>query len=114
MVKGERTASMTGLVFTRNVALATVVCFTEKMKVKKCRHRKTPEPTAKVKSRLPRNRRLRPINANKINATAAIETRKNVIDTADASDANLTKIALVPKKIEPSIRAIMPLDGNKP
>jgi len=113
ITSGERTASITGLVFTKNVAFAIVVSLTAKMKVAKCRLRNTPETATRVKSRLPRNRKLRLAHANRIIAKAAMKRRKNASDIAEASVANLMKIALVAKKKEATKRAAIPLDANK-
>jgi hypothetical protein len=110
---GERTASITGLVFTKKVAFAIVVSLTAKMKVAKCRLRNTPETATRVKSRLPRKRKFRLADANKIIAKAAMRRRKNASDIAEASVAYLMKIALVAKKKEATKRATIPLDANK-
>jgi hypothetical protein len=45
-------------------------------------------------------------------AKAAMKRRKNVSDIAEASVANLIKIALVAKKNEATRRALIPFDGN--
>jgi hypothetical protein len=45
-------------------------------------------------------------------AKAAIESRKNVNETVDASVANLTKIALEPKETDATNSAPIPFDGN--
>jgi len=111
-MSGESAASITGLVFTKKVALAIVVSLTAKMKVAKCRLRNTPEIATRAKSRLPRNRKLRLADANRIMAKAAMKRRKNVSDIAEASVANLIKTALVAKKNEATRRALIPFDGN--
>jgi hypothetical protein len=46
-------------------------------------------------------------------AKAAMETRKNVSEIAEASAANLMKMALEPKEIDAIRRAPMPLEGDK-
>jgi hypothetical protein len=112
MTSGESVASITGLVFTKKVALAIVVSLTAKMKVAKCRLRNTPEIATRVKSRLPRNRKLRLADAIRIMANPAMQRRKNVSDIAEASIVNLIKIALVAKKNEATRRAPIPFDGN--
>jgi ERCC4-type nuclease len=100
-------------VFTKKVAFAIVVSLTAKMKVAKCRLRNTPETATRVKSRLPRNRKLRLADVNRIIAKAAMKRRKNVSDIAEASVANLMKIAAVAKKKEATNRATIPFDANK-
>ena len=83
------------------------------MKVAKCRLRNTPEIVTRAKSRLPRNRKLRLADANRIITKAAMKRRKNASDIAEASVANLMKIALVAKKNEATKRAAIPLDASK-
>ncbi len=104
---------MIGLVFTKKVALAIVVCFTAKTKVTKWRLRTEPEAATSIKSRLLRSSKLRLADARRIMARAAIRTRKNVSDIAEASVANLMKIALEAKKNEATRRAVIPFDVNK-
>jgi hypothetical protein len=97
-------------VFTKKVAFAIVVSLTAKMKVAKCRLRKAPEIATSIKSRLPKDLRLRLANANRIIAIAAMKRRKNVSGIAETSVANLMKIAAVAKKKEATKRATKPLD----
>lgn len=110
--RGHRTASITGLVLTKKVAFAMVVSFTAKMKVAKCRLRNTPDAATSVKSRLPKNRRLRVAEANRIMTKADMKSRRNVSEIAEASVANLMKIALEAKKKEAIRRMTTPLDGS--
>jgi hypothetical protein len=100
-------------VFTKKVAFAIVVSLTAKMKVAKCRLRNRPETATRVKSRLPRNRKLRLADANRIIARAAMKRRKNASDIAEASVANRMKIAAVAKKKEATKRAAIPFDASK-
>ncbi len=106
---GERTASITGLVLTRNVAFATVVSFTAKMKVAKCRLSNSPDAITSSSSDLRSAFSSRLERAKMSMSTAAIDSRKNVSEIALACVANLMKIALEPKNIEAMNRTAKPV-----
>lgn len=112
MTKGDRMASMMGLVFTKKVALAIVVSLTAKINAARCKLRKTPEAATSVKSRFPSSRKLRVANPIRIMTSAAMASLKNVSEIAEASVANLIRIALEAKKNEPTTSATIPLDAN--
>jgi hypothetical protein len=113
-MNGDRTDNITGLVFTKNVAFATVVPLTAKMNAAKCRLSIVPEATTKI-SACPSNLLSPPVdNAKRITATEAMDSRKKVRDIAEACVAYLMKIALEPKENAATERATIPFDRANP
>jgi len=109
---GDKTASITGLVFTKKVAFATVVSLTAKMNVVKCMHRKIPEIMTRIRSRFLSILRLLLHKPNRIIPEAAMERRKNVSARGETSVANLMKSAVDPNESEAKRSALIPLEGN--
>jgi hypothetical protein len=103
---------MMGLVFTRKVAFATVVSFTASMKVAKWKLKAPPERRTSNRPSLGREVKLRLEMAKETMTTAAMSNLKKVSEIAEASVANLMKIALEPKKMDATKRISGPLEGD--
>jgi hypothetical protein len=83
------------------------------MKVAKWKLNAAPETQTSKKLRPERRFKLLLETANEIIPTAAISNLKKAREIADVSVANLTKMALEPKKMEEVKRIIGPVeDGN--